>query len=180
MKVIFLDHDGVICLLNNFGSRSKKNGYIGLNSSIESRFDNFDQKAVKVLNSIIEETDCEIVVSSDWRTWATLEEMGQYYLLQGIIKQPIGYTTRVLPAGLVYYHRDTESEETRSYEIQEWLKEHPEVTNWVAVDDLNMRVRCIFDNGDYMWGLPNFVHTPISTEGIKQTGIKDKIISFLK
>jgi hypothetical protein len=29
-------------------------------------------------------------------------------------------------------------------------------------------------------GLSNFVHTPRSNEGIKQSGIKQKIIKFLK
>ena len=39
---------------------------------LEYRFDNFDQKAVKVLNEILEQTDAEIVVSSDWRLHATI------------------------------------------------------------------------------------------------------------
>ena len=30
-------------------------------------FDRFNDKAIKVLNEIIEATDCEIVISSDWR-----------------------------------------------------------------------------------------------------------------
>jgi hypothetical protein len=29
------------------------------------------------------------------------------------------------------------------------------------------------------WGLTNFVLTPKSREGIKQTGIKEKILNFL-
>ena len=29
------------------------------------------------------------------------------------------------------------------------------------------------------WGLTNFVLTPKSTEGIKQSGIKEKIINYL-
>jgi len=31
-----------------------------------------------------------------------------------------------------------------------------------------------------IWGLDNFVHTPRSGEGIKQSGIKEKIIKFLQ
>ena len=73
MKVIFLDNDGVICLSNNWGSRHKKQNKWGgrkLSMSmssipIEYRFDNFDVNAVKILNEILEETDAEIVVSSD-------------------------------------------------------------------------------------------------------------------
>jgi hypothetical protein len=35
-------------------------------------------------------------------------------------------------------------------------------------------------SGNYMYGLKNFVQTPRSKEGIKQLGIKEKIIKFLK
>ena len=95
MKVIFLDNDGVICLADNWGSRFKKQNrsrYATVadnNLSVFERFDDFDKKAIKVLNSILEETDAEIVVSSDWQNFATLEELGEYYESQGIIKKPI-------------------------------------------------------------------------------------------
>ena len=78
MKVIFLDHDGVICLHDNWGTRLKKQKEWGkrrlsmgpLEIPLEYRFDNFDKKAVEVLNSILEKTGAEIVVSSDWKRWA--------------------------------------------------------------------------------------------------------------
>ena len=100
MKVIFLDNDGVICLSGNWGSRHKKQRKLGDKPvfnhknelEVEYRFDNFDVKAIKVLNEILEETDAEFVVSSDWRYYATLEELGEYYTSQGIIKKPIGVT----------------------------------------------------------------------------------------
>jgi len=186
MKVIFLDHDGVICLRENWGGRNKKwKSYIRKNPNtslilndapVEVRFDNFDEKSIGVLNSILTITDAEIVVSSDWRGYASLEELGDYYISQGIIKKPIGCTPTSLPGDLHYFfesHDKSELEQTRSYEILEWLKEHPEVTHWVAVDDLDMSVR------SGKWGLTNFVLTPRGNEGIKQSGIKEKIISFL-
>ena len=47
-KVLFLDHDGVICLATEWGSRFKnKDGF-------DSLFDRFNQKAINVLNEIIE------------------------------------------------------------------------------------------------------------------------------
>jgi len=184
-KIIFLDNDGVICLITEWGSRYKKTKpYSNPNPNIrdvpvEFRFDNFNQKAVKVLNEILEETGAEIVVSSDWRFHATLEELGEYYLSQGIIKKPIGVTTNSLEENSYQFCRNYEIEQTRSYEILEWLKDHPEVTHWVAVDDLNMSERIGEISGNYQWGLKNFVHTPRSNEGIKQTGIKEKILKFL-
>lgn len=202
MKVIFLDNDGVICLANNWGSRHKKQKKWGgrkLSMSmssipIEYRFDNFDVKAVKVLNQILETTGAEIVVSSDWRLHANLEELGDYYEAQGIIKRPIGVTERFhftnwLEEGFIKDHgefpwsRHEDLEQQRHFEIKRWLRDHPEVTHWVAVDDLHMGVHV--ENSSYgpfdrEWGLENFVWTPRDWEGIKQSGKKEKILEFLK
>ena len=50
MKVLLLDHDGCISLASNWGTRFKKKGATG---TIDDAFDNFDKKAIKVLNEII-------------------------------------------------------------------------------------------------------------------------------
>lgn len=188
MKIIFLDNDGVICLSNNWGGRSKKWAkYRSANPETSNyhsdapvgiRFDDFDKKAVKVLNEILEETGAEIVVSSDWRYHATLDELGEYYLSQGILKKPIGVTKRLVdcnqPEDFIW-SREWDLEQSRSLEILQYLKDRPEVTEWVAVDDLNMG-----KNENWkIWGLDNFVLTPKSNEGIKQLGIKEKIIKYL-
>jgi len=199
MKIIFLDNDGVICLSGNWGSRHKKAREFMIKNKtpeydasmldetkrpVEIRFDNFDNKAIKVLNEILEKTDAEIVVSSDWRLFANLEELGEYYTSKGIIKKPIGVTKRLgefdIPEDFPWI-RQWDSEQTRCLEIKEWLKEHPEVTSWVAVDDLNMGKRGKYYSMDFEhdWGLENFVYTPNSNEGIKQSGVKDKIIKIL-
>jgi hypothetical protein len=192
MKVIFLDHDGVVCLHQNWGSRHKKQEQWGKRKlsmaprsiPVEYRFDNFDTKAIQVLNEIMEETDAEIVVSSDWRLFATLEELGEYYTQQGVIKKPIGATKSLgdfdTPRDFAW-SRQWELEQTRCFEIHQYLKEHPEVSHWVAVDDLDMRKVGKYHSMDYFhdWALTNFVHTPLPKEGIKQTGVKEKIISYL-
>ena len=203
MKVIFLDHDGVICLSSNWGSRHKKQKKWGKRESsmsmkdmpIEYRFDNFDKKAIKILNQILKETGAEIVVSSDWKLHAGIEELGQYYEMQGIIKKPIDVTeefhfTNWVDEGAIPDHdnftwlRDESLEQQRHFEIKRWLRDHPEVTHWVAVDDLHMGThvenswRGAYDRED--WGLENFVWTPRDNEGIKQTGIKEQILEYLK
>ena len=200
MKVIFLDNDGVICLSNNWGSRHKKQKEWGKREPsmtfheipIEYRFDNFDKKAIKVLNSILEETDVEIVVSSDWRFHATLEELGDYYEAQGIIKRPIDITKRFhftnwLEEGFIKDHgefpwnREEDLEQQRHFEIKRWLRDHPEVTHWVAIDDLHMgfEINTSWGESERDWGLENFVWTPREDEGIKQSGVKEKILEFL-
>ena len=167
MKVLVLDFDGVICLSTEWGSRFKNK------EGLDSVFDRFNNKAIKVLNQIIEETDCEIVVSSDWRFHASLEQMQELYRIRGVKKVPIDYT-RDFSSTL------EKAAESRSFEILDWLKAHPEVTKWVAVDDLDMKERYGDISGNFLYGLKNFVHTPRSNEGIKQSGIKEKIIKFLK
>ena len=189
MKVIFLDHDGVICLAKQWGNRYiKKKTYIEHNGKVDSdnempvqyRFDDFDQDAVASLNDILEKTGAEIVISSDWRRWATVEEMGEYYSQQGIIKKPIDYTTHILDKNFKFSGWRTELEETRSYEIIQYLSEHPEITHWVAVDDLNMSERVDEETNEHIWGLKNFVWTPFDTEGISNSIAVDSILNFLK
>jgi hypothetical protein len=150
--ILFLDHDGVICLSTEWGSRFKKEGLDGL-------FDRFNQKALNVLNDIIDETDCEIVISSDWRFHATLSQMQQLYKERGIAKPPINYTK--------ISDWVNNAEETRVAEILDYVNKK-NITKWVAVDDLDLSE------------LGNFVQTPRSSEGIKQIGVKEKIIKFLK
>jgi hypothetical protein len=187
MKVIFLDHDGVICLSTEWGGRHKKQQKVGrkLSQSVlslptDARFDNFNKKAINILNEILEETDAEIVVSSDWKRWATVEEMGEYYESKGIKKKPIAFTPNLKDCNWHYgefeWSRAWDLEQCRIIEIKQYLHDHPEITHWVAVDDLNMG-----KNGESWkdWGLDNFVLTPSGVEGIKQSGIKEKIIAFL-
>jgi hypothetical protein len=159
MKILFLDHDGVICLPSEFGGRYKKQKrYCRKNGDVETskmpvefRFDSFNQKAVSILNEILAETGAEIVVSSDWRFHCTLIEMQGLYSQRGIIKSPIGYTTE-------------SAMDNRCEEIEHWLSEHPQAERWVAVDDLDLSE------------LKSFVRCKKIYEGIKQSGIKEKII----
>lgn len=179
MKVMFLDHDGVICLGNNWGGRYKKyKEYLKKHPQIplsecpvDIRFDDFDSKAIIVLNEIIRLSGAEIVVSSNWKNHATLSELGDFYHDQGIAIRPIDCTSSVKTIDPEWYETHNHLclfEEERSMEIKDWLSKHPEVTYWVAIDDLDMDPF-----------LSNFVHTRRHMEGIKQTGIKEKVLAFL-
>lgn len=184
MKAIFLDFDGVMCLATEWGGRVRKRAlwnktypdkYILYDCDddkmdVQYRFDNFNDKAIIILNDIIKKTNAEIIVSSDWRFHCTLKEMNTLFELYGIIKGPIDYTPTLEAVDFKYLEMNGKKgyEDERSIEIKKWLALHPEVTHWVAIDDLNM-------SSD----LTNFVHTVRINEGIKQSGIKDKILNFL-
>jgi hypothetical protein len=158
VRVIFLDHFGVMCLANEHGRTSKP---YDLPKSYDIRimngFDSFDKNCVNILNDIIRQTDCEIVISSDWKKWANFEELCEFYNKQGIIKIPIGLTPDI---------KDKNIFSQRTKEILKWL-EINQVTNWVSVDDLYLN-------------LNNFVWINKTDEGIKQKGVKEKIINYLK
>jgi hypothetical protein len=117
MNVIFLDHGGVLYLGEPFGDKILRD---------------FDVECVKVLNSIILETDCELVISSDWKTWTSIEQMSEFYKSQGILKSPIGFTDK-----FVEYYDWNKLPNQRSFEIISWLETN-DVDKWVVLDDLDM------------------------------------------
>jgi len=167
MKVIFLDIDGVICLPSRkngggWGSRFRKikrwelEGGEG-NPPVNIRFDDFNGIAVNVLNDIILTSGADIVISSDWRLYATLSEMKDLFHQFGVIKGPIDFTPEL--------QTTTKHANIRVDEINLWLSNHPDVTNWVAIDDLDLS------------DLDNFVKTR-EREGLKQCNISSKILKF--
>lgn len=166
MNVLFLDHDGVICLPDNWGTRHLKFRY-----GIDNVFDDFSEEAVNVLNEIIQETDCEIVISSDWRHHASLKEMQEMYLSRKIIKAPIDVT------GHVRYTSAYKLEDNRIEEILNWIDTNRvkyNISKWVAVDDMNLG-----NSATRELALHNFVRTN-AMNGLCEPDIKYKIIDFLK
>ena len=122
MKILFLDHQGVmrldpVCWLTG-----------------KPELQEFDKTAVKNINNLIKKTDCEIVVSSDWKLWVPLEEMKDFYISQGIIKSPIGYT----PDKSNEIKSIDDLARLRVEEIEQWLNDN-NVSTWVAIDDLDLR-----------------------------------------
>jgi hypothetical protein len=152
---------------------------------LEVRFDDFDKKSIKILNEILETTGAEIVVSSDWKRHADLEELGKYYEMQGINKKPIALTPNLGDCtnydDTFEWNRHWDSEQTRSLEIKQYLQDNPDVTHWVAIDDLNMSKTGLHYSVEFQhdWGLDNFVLTPNGGKGIKDDGIKQKVINYL-
>jgi hypothetical protein len=60
------------------------------------KMDNFNDKAVKILNSILEQTGAEIVVSSDWKLYCTLDELKEMFTKYGVVKQPIDFASKYI------------------------------------------------------------------------------------
>ncbi len=114
IKVVFLDVDGV--LNNNKTVRRTTGGYRFVGS-----------RQLKNLKRIITETGAKVVLSSDWRYGRDDPSHNSDYLelrdeLSRYGIKIYGFTPE-LPS------------EHRGAEIDEWLKAHAEVSNFVILDD---------------------------------------------
>jgi len=150
--IIFLDIDGVMIV----GWKKTKMFPWGFQEP-------FDKGCVEVLNSIHEIMPVEIVISSDWRDHYSIPTLQKIFDEFGV-KPKI---TDVTPNSKKYVMDDLEG--GRSDEINTYIGQHKdEILAWVSVDDLKM------------YDLEHFVECTKWTEGIKQTGIKEKIVNELK
>jgi hypothetical protein len=98
-------------------------------------FTNGDQYCVWHLNRITKDTDAKIVVSSSWRCGMSVPELQELLSKWGVTGEVIDKTPRL--------------NGQRGHEIQAWLDQHPEVTDFVILDDdsdmahlLKKRVKC--------------------------------------
>lgn len=158
-RTIFLDIDGVLATNKEYN----KNRHKFWNKFPEFRELNvpypYNGDCVKILNEIIEETNADIVLSSDWKLHWDLEKIDKIFKLNGITKSPVAVTGE---HPISFSHL----EKNRYNEIKVYLQDN-EVGNYVIIDDLRLDTYS-----------ERFVRTK-DDEGLKQTGIKDKIVKFL-
>jgi hypothetical protein len=158
-KILFLDHDGVICLEKQWGSRFHNKNY-------DYDFDLLDKKAVKVLNKICENTNCKIVISSDWRLYEDLLTLAVHYKKNLLDFEPFDITPILFDKPK---YRNYDGAHLRGTEIKRYLsKQKNNIDKWVAVDDLPLEPY-----------LKNFVRTE-SKLGITKPGVYESICEYLK
>ena len=156
IRIIFLDIDGV---LNNEQSPDRCGYYIGI-----------EDGKVELLKQIVDATDAKIVLSSTWRLG--IDNKGHRlenhipYLKDKLSKQ-----------GLEIYDKTiqlTRSGDSRGTEINEWLSRHPEVKQWVVLDD-----EWFYDFG--LYDIPNhLVETSFFYDGGLHGEHVEKAIKILK
>jgi len=157
-KYLFLDIDSVLVTTKQHFGRYHKN-YDG---------HPFDSKCVKVLNQIIEKVNPIIIISSDWKHFFNVLELNKIFVENGVNGVITDVTPSLWGGKEDRFNNLQQLEECRAAEILQYVKEH-EITNWVAVDDLNL----------FPWIPINFVWCTHSTEGLKQSNVKEKIFKNL-
>jgi hypothetical protein len=157
-KYIFLDIDGVLATTVQYYTNRKK---------WHPMYDcyRFDEKCVKIFNDIIEKTNPIIILSSDWKDRYTINALNEIFEWNKVNAKVSDVTSS---SWGVEFTRLQQLEECRSFEINRYVVEHG-LTKWVAIDDLNLK----------LWMPENFVHCTRANEGIKQSGVKDKILKIL-
>jgi hypothetical protein len=108
MKVLFLDCDGVINHLDSMCYTCEGGGIYKA-----------DRRKVQMIQEMIEETGCKVVLCSSWRNMHGGYEYVNYYLQIPLIGQTPGPHADML----------------RGHDVQEWLDKHPEVENYAILDD---------------------------------------------
>lgn len=123
----------------------------------------FDPKCVKIFNEILEKVDADIIISSDWRVEFTLEELADIFKINGVIRPPMDVTPQY-PTSMSHYSKN------RAGEIMKYVTDNKIGKNWIAIDDLNLN----------LWLDEHFFMCKSEWEGIKQSGLKQKILNYFK
>ena len=90
--------------------------------------DMLDERAILQLKKIVNSTNAEIVLSSSWRWYKDTRDK-VHKQLQAKDIDFVDTTPREINISM-----------TRGAEIQAWLDIHPEVTNFVILDDDNIKI----------------------------------------
>ncbi|MCS2235553.1 HAD domain-containing protein [Bacteroides thetaiotaomicron] len=120
-KIIFLDFDGVI-------------------TTLKSKW-TIDNEKVELVKQICDATGAKIVISSSWRRY-TLEQTIEAITTREtkIGHNPFPYPEYIIDItsrmyGFKYGNKETHYGLCRGVEIDRWLWEHQDVTNYVILDD---------------------------------------------
>lgn len=126
-KIIFLDFDGVLLPDNQAVDQSNQ----GLTMSNYLSTVEFDRDCVLHLNALLLASHAEIVLSTSWAQGHSIGDLSNCLMRNGID-----------PGHLFEYDDPSEkaymtprSSSSRSKQIEDWIAQHPEVNNWVALDD---------------------------------------------
>lgn len=137
-KIIFLDLDGVLNTANYYDRLQHEH------LPTEDIFGTlFDPNAVEQLSHIIDSTNAKIVISSSWR-YSGIASMRAMWKERHLPGNLYDITSLFVADDYIRAHMDDQSFDfyeamtsAREMEISAWLQEHPEVTNYVILDDLD-------------------------------------------
>jgi hypothetical protein len=139
MKILFIDFDGV---LNNKASWFKA----GQIEKYDDPSDYLVEDLVTKLNPIVEQSGCNIVISSSWRNDHPLSEIKKFLTKKGFL-----YAAKIIDVTKNISPRNRENE------VHEWLTRHANVKKFAIIDDVEFFFPEVFPRQfvktDYTYGL---------------------------
>jgi hypothetical protein len=129
-KIIFIDVDGPLA----WGTW--RDGKVTINTGVEDFQIPYPwvKEDCEALQKICDETNAELVVSSDWKKHFTFNQLKRIFWHYGITARLIDITT----------HQDLWNkmsrpglEHERALEVAKWAKDN-KISNWIAIDDLDL------------------------------------------
>ncbi|MDR1871877.1 MAG: hypothetical protein LBS60_08180 [Deltaproteobacteria bacterium] len=163
-KVLFLDIDGVLQPIgrqNRFAHLEKKDEMDSLYSElfnlhhidyrIYDQYDvtavyyDWDKSSVLLLKDVLETTNAKIVLSSSWKEDKTRNHMSDLLRIHGLNKYYIDNTIDIkysnrkeYTKNLIKYTVKGVYYSIRALEILHYVNKYKHITNFVAIDDLNL------------------------------------------
>ena len=128
-KIVFLDFDGV--LLPDPVAQEQVNQGLTRANYLDKVI--FDAQCLSNFMNILNTTHAEIVLSTSWALGHSFSQITSCLERNGISTHHIfewedpSEHTYMTPRKLTSY---------RQHEISWWLQDHPEITEWVALDDM--------------------------------------------
>ena len=145
MRVIFLDVDGVLNSEEYLLKLEAQHRLLGHTEPASPKrettcdcfklYHQIDRDAVARVNRIVEVTGSKIVISSTWRKLFDPPDLRRLLEAHGLVGEIIGETPdghKTPEMAAVYGHIERMY---RGYEIDFWLRQHPEVDRFVILDD---------------------------------------------
>ena len=159
-KILFLDIDGVLATDDCYNHKAFMTAIDGVQMPYI-----WNRSCCAALDLILNVTNCKIVLSSDWKIHYGLDEMKTIFEFYNIDHTSlIGFTNRI---NLRYNNKMSGAQDlegSRTEEIKDFIKRH-KISNWCAIDDLNLN-------------LQNFVFIQDTSLGLNEE-IMNKIIDKL-
>jgi len=129
-KIIFIDVDGPLAWA------TWNDGKVTISTGVEDFQIPYPwvKEDCVALQKICDETNAELVVSSDWKKHFTFNQLKRIFWHYGITARLIDITT----------HQDLWNkmsrpsiQHERALEVAKWAKDN-KITNWIAIDDLDL------------------------------------------
>lgn len=130
------------------------------------------EKDCEALQKICDETNAELVVSSDWRKHFSFDQLRKIFIHYGIFAPIVDITTH---QKLWNKLSGPSIEWIRAHQIVKWVKDN-KVSNWISIDDMQL-------DKQYRWmkpSVPQWRHVQIKGDWGEGGRLRDKVEECIK